>query len=319
MPPPPMPAAPATRAAGGCDPDPDRAIVATIILTWNQRDKALRVLASLSACGYADANILLWDNGSEDGTLDAVRAAYPKVLVHRSPRNLGVASGRNAAAELAVQTFSASHFLFLDNDMTVTEGFLEALLEPFANASAVAQSQSKILALEDPTRIFSAGGTRIFFHRGAVRPVGAGETDSGQYDQEVRCLPSGGATMVRADVFAELGGFDTVFNPYGPEDLDFSLRVVKAGYHGRYAPNSVVYHEEKRSFEGGKYTPAFTTNRTRQFMILLKRHASAPQKLAFYLWGMPVTFVRVLYREIRLGNGQVILGMLRGLIRSART
>lgn len=289
--------------------------VAIVILTWNQRELTLRALASLADCGYADASILLWDNGSEDDTVAAVRESFPQVLVHRSPVNLGVASGRNAAAQMAVQEFGASHLLFLDNDMTVTEGFVEALLEAFERDPTVAQAEAKILTMHDPGTIFCAGGTLVSFWRGRIRPAGAGEPDDGRYDTEGRCLPSGGATMVRADVFGQLGGFDAAFNPYGPEDVDFSLRVAAAGYKGWYVPRSVIYHETKDAQDETRQAAGFNADRTRHFLTLLGRHASPVQKLGFFLLGMPATFFRVLRRQ---GNAKSLAGMVRGLIRAAR-
>jgi GT2 family glycosyltransferase len=44
--------------------------------------------------------------------------------------------------------------------------------------------------------------------------------------------------MVRADIFQQLNGFDPLFGPFGPEDLDFSLRLQKAGYLALYIPQA---------------------------------------------------------------------------------
>jgi GT2 family glycosyltransferase len=107
------------------------ASIVVIMLTVNQREKTLRALASFHASTHPPFKLLLWDNGSEDGTAEAVQQAFQEVLVHHHATNLGVASGRNAAAELAIKRFDPSHLLFIDNDMIVDPNLSQALLEPF--------------------------------------------------------------------------------------------------------------------------------------------------------------------------------------------
>ena len=117
-----MPAEPRTKAAVS---------VAVVMLTFNQRDTTLRALGSFTPEERASAHFLLWDNGSSDGTIEAVRRHFPEVHTHLSERNLGVASGRNAGAALAMQLFQPTHLLFLDNDLVMTPGFIGALLNAF--------------------------------------------------------------------------------------------------------------------------------------------------------------------------------------------
>ena len=70
--------------------------------------------------------------------------------------------------------------------------------------------------------------------------MGFGEIDHGQHDRETSCVACGGAMMTRTEVFEELGGFDSGFDPVGPEDLDYSLRLQKAGYLALYAPAAMA-------------------------------------------------------------------------------
>lgn len=289
--------------------------VAIVILTWNQRDTTLRCLGSLADCGYALSRAIVWDNGSADGTVGAIRCSFPDVTVKRSEKNLGVASGRNAAAAVAMEMFRPAYLLFLDNDMLFTPGFVEALLEPFGRERNLAQTTAKILQIEDNRRVNAAGGAAVNFSFGTITPVGYGEIDTGQFDVPRHCLPNGGGTMVRADVFSRLNGFDSVFDPYGPEDIDLSLRARKAGYLSLYIPNAVIYHEHDRSMNDGKFDEVYTSNKLQHWMIILGRHASPAQKLAFYCIGGPVGLIRVAFRELRQGNLSALRGMVSGLRR----
>lgn len=286
--------------------------IAVIVLTVNQRDRTARCLGSLLASEQPPPHVIVWDNGSQDGTGEAIRAAFPEVLVHHHPVNLGVASGRNAAAALAIQAFNPSYLLFLDNDMLLEPGFVSALLRPFLEDARIGQTQAKLRFMHDRQRINDGGGCRINFALGRTRPVGFGEMDRGQFDAPKPCIACGGAMMVRADIFNQLGGFDALFDPFGPEDLDFSLRLAKAGYQALYVPQAVAYHEVSHTFGGG-YSENYARHKSRHWLAFLQRHASPAEKLGFILLGAPYLVLRLMVREGRKGN----LGAMRGWLRGA--
>jgi GT2 family glycosyltransferase len=289
--------------------------IAVIMLTVNQREKTARCVSSFLGLADPPEHTVVWDNGSCDGTADYLREKFPRILVHQHPANLGVASGRNAAAKLAINTFNPSHLLFIDNDMMVMPDFTQALLAPFQNGDTkLAQTSAKIKIMRDPARLDAAGGCNVQFWRGQTTPTGNGEIDRGQYDRPMRCIAFGGATLFRADVFQELGGFDPIFDPYGPEDLDFSLRARKAGYHALYVPAAVVLHEGSQTFENKQYTEKYLGNKTRHWFTFMRRHASITEKLAFYMVGGPYTLARMLVRESKKGNVSALKGLVRGLL-----
>ena len=294
--------------------DTSTACIAVVMLTMNQCDKTMQCLASLHEIKEPDFRILLWDNGSQDGTAETVAAAFPEVMVHHHPTNLGVAAGRNAAAELAIRTFAPSHLLFLDNDMVLEPDFVRALFAPFAQDPLIAQTQAKLRFMKDPQRLNDGGGCRIQFWLGRTRPVGYGELDRGQFDTPTRCVACGGAMMVRTDVFQELEGFDVAFNPFGPEDLDFSLRVYKRGYYALYVPQAVAYHEVSHSVEGGEYTENYARHKAQHWWLFMKRHASFGEWIGFVCIGAPYRLGRMIVREGRRGNLAALRGIARGCL-----
>lgn len=283
---------------------------AVIILTIDQRERTLECLASLMTLEEPIFRVIVWDNGSQDGTAAAIQEAFPTVSVHHHPDNLGVASGRNAGAELAIETWQPSHLLFLDNDMLVEPGFVGALLRPFAEYNRVGQTQAKLRFIDERDRLNDGGGAKIDFVLWQVTPVGYGEIDRGQHDTVEECIACGGAMMVRTDVFQELGGFDPTFDPFGPEDLDFSLRLREAGYRALYVPHAVAYHSVSHTFGAG-YSEDYARHKPRHWFTFMRRHASPAQQVGFFLLGAPYLTMRAILREGRKGN----LGALRGLAR----
>lgn len=296
---------------------PDNPRIAVIILTVNQRDQTLRCLEHLRKdhATPPDFDITVWDNGSHDDTAAAVREADPAATVLVSETNLGVAGGRNAAAKVVIEKDNPEYLLFLDNDMSVCPGFVGALAAPFndENGAAIGQTQAKLRLSDDPERLNDGGGCHIRFWLGRTRPVGFGERDQGQYDTPARCQACcGGAMMVRTDLFVELDGFDETFNPFGPEDLDFSLRLQERGYEAWYIPEAMAFHDVNHTVGAG-FSEDYAALRSRHWLRLMRRHATALDWIGFFVIGIPSIALRVLFREGRKSN----LGALRGLIRGA--
>jgi GT2 family glycosyltransferase len=294
----------------------EKAVV--VMLTLNQRETTLRALRSMSPEERQRFPVLLWDNGSSDGTVEAVAKEFPEVYVHHHPENLGVASGRNAGAKLAIERFDPTHLLFLDNDMVLQPGFAEALLAPFRDDDRIGQTQAKLLYLDDPERINDGGGCQINFWVGRTDPVGFKEIDRGQCDAVAPCISCGGAMMVRADLFQQLGGFDSIFDPFGPEDLDFSLRLQALGYKALYIPSAVAYHAVNHTFEGGEYTAVYARSKAKHWLRFLRRHGTPVQKLGFALAGAPLIALRMTVRELLRGNPGAVIGSFRGLFEALR-
>jgi hypothetical protein len=287
--------------------------IVVIILTYNQRQKTLKCLSTLFAGEDIHFRVLIWDNHSQDDTLTAVELTFPAVVTHYSKSNLGVARGRNAAGTKAIRELGATHLLFLDNDIEVDTGFIKALYEPFEGDTGLGQTQAKLRFLHDRGLINDGGGAQINFVFWRVKPVGFGEFDSGQYDTPRPCISCGGAMMVRSDVFQQLGGFDPLFGPFGPEDLDFSLRLQKAGYKAMFIPKAVGYHQVSHTYGEG-YSEEYARHKSRHWLLFMRRHANIWQKLTFYFFGAPILLVQVFIREARRGNLRAVRGLVGGIL-----
>ena len=289
-------------------------MIVVLILTYNQRDKTIECLSTLLGNEDRSFKVLVWDNGSQDGTVSIVGNTFQEVMTHYSPVNLGVASGRNASAQMAIDELGATHLLFLDNDILVEPGFVKSLYEPFMVDECIGQTQAKLRFMHDRNRINDGGGAQINFVFWRVKPVGFGELDLGQHDTPHPCISCGGAMMVRTDIFRQLNGFDPFFDPFGPEDLDFSLRLQEAGYKAFYIPQAVGYHQVSHTFGKG-YSEEYARHKSRHWLIFMRRHATRTQKIAFYLFGLSFLTIKVFWREIGKGNWKALRGLVRGFLK----
>ena len=111
-----------TRVAGERVPT-----VAALVLNYNGRDITLQALASLEAMSYPACELIHIDNGSGDGSSEAVAAAHPNVTQIRVEENQGVVYGMNKGIELAVDR-GVDYLLLLNNDIEVEPDFLDELV-----------------------------------------------------------------------------------------------------------------------------------------------------------------------------------------------
>jgi len=290
--------------------------VAVVILTCNQREVTLRCLSSFEDVDQGGIGIFVWDNGSTDGTKETIEERFPDVAVRRSAQNLGAAGGRNAGAKTAKELWDPKFLLFLDNDTVVTKGFIQDLRTPFRESSGIGISTPKILQLDDPERVDVAGGCRVQFHLGQTPTIGHGEIDQGQYDEKCDCVPGSTTILVKRDVFELIDGFDTDYDPYGLEDIDFSLRVREAGYRCLYVPDAVIYHEGTQTFEEGEYSRDYARQKAKNWYRFVQKHANPFEKAAFWLVGVPLRLLSAALREVRRGNVGAVAGLVSGGLRT---
>lgn len=272
--------------------------VRIIVLTHNQKDKTLRCLSSLQNIDYKNYAILLIDNGSTDNTIESVKQEFSEINVVYSERNLGVAGGRNKGAEIS-QKLNPDYFLFLDNDTVVEKDFLINLVSISENSEDIAIVTPKIMSFGRPGIIYGAGGCDIKFWLGRTSHVGYNQRDTGQFDMNKECISSGGCMLVKSKVFFELGGFDSQYNPYGPEDLDFVLRAKEKKYKCMYVYNSVIYHDPepgKTIYQSRYYQ--YAKRKLKLLKMFIEQHASWSERNVFLYLIFPLLYFKAILKNI---------------------
>lgn len=219
-----------------------------VIVNWNSGDQLRECLASVGDVLERDgvaANVIVVDNASDDGSCEGLPDGLP-LTVARNRRNVGFAAACNQGADLGV----APHILFLNPDTRLFPGALSAPLDFLAcpENGRVAICGLKMLDISGavvrqcarfPTlgMIFSkaVGATLLWPSRG-MRMLEWDHLDSRRVDQVM-----GAFFLVRRRVFEALEGFDLRFWLYF-EDVDFSLRAHRLGWHSHYLSEAAIFH-----------------------------------------------------------------------------
>ncbi len=216
---------------------------AVVILNWNGERHLREFLPSVVQHTPQWVDIVVADNGSTDCSLELLRSNFGGVKIVELDRNYGFAAGYNEA----LKRIDYDYYILLNSDVEVTKGWCEPLLEELYTNPDVGALSPKILSYNEPTKFEYAGASGGYidilgypFCRGRILDVT--EQDTGQYDDPRDLFwVSGAAFVVRAELFAKMGGFDEDFFAH-MEEIDLCWRMQLRGYRVRIIPQSVVYH-----------------------------------------------------------------------------
>lgn len=248
---------------------PEAASRAVILLySWNKAELTRQTLASLARTDMGGARVLALDNGSADGTGEAMEASAglfaPGALrVIRLPVNVGAPAARNWL--IAQPEAQAAEFaVFLDDDVILPERWLLRLLgELEANPAAGAAGCRIVSATPPPSlqsadyQLFAPSGREATM-RGLPEHVNvfdncAGALDFGLYSYARPAVHvSGCCHALRLAALRDLGGFDIRYSPTQFDDLDRDLRSAAAGRPAVYAGDVAVAHVQHSSLAKAK-------------------------------------------------------------------
>jgi GT2 family glycosyltransferase len=257
-------------------------LVYIIVLTWNGREDTIACLKSLQEITYPNYRILLVDNASTDGTVEAIRRDFPAVEVLVNESNFRFAGGNNAGIRHAVAN-GADYILLLNNDTTVAPDFLTELVRAIHGDEHLGMASPKIYYYDQPRRIWFAGG-RIEWWRGWFSHIGIREDDRGQYNAPARVdYLTACCVLVKRTVIERVGVLDEGYFMYG-EDADWSIRAARAGYGLQYVPSAAIWHKLSVS-SGGHFSWFKNWNKLKSQIRLVRRYAKA------YHWlTIPIAF-----------------------------
>lgn len=276
--------------------------VAVLIVTRNRRRDLLESLDAVAALDHpADRlEVLVLDNGSQDGTAEAVEAwrrapagrRLGRVECVRSPDNLGAAAARN---RLAARASPASELFFvLDDDAVPEPAFLQHMRAALGDDPAVGVVGGRIVAFDDPARDLAGAGF-IDWRLGRFREVPA--TATTDCDFVITC-----ATVVRPTAFRAAGGFDEDYFVYH-EDVDFCVRVARQGFRVRYEPAARARHKVP---PGKSRTPERLYYLLRNKYLFLHKHLPPRRHpLAWLAYGTAL-IPRMLLQSVAVNRGLAV-------------
>jgi GT2 family glycosyltransferase len=216
------------------------------MLAWNGIDFTLACLASIpAAVGRLKIETILVDNGSTDGSPDAVAKQFPGVKLVRNDMNCGFSIAVNQGVDLA----TGRYLLVLNNDTRIVPGSLEAVVS-FMDQHPDAGIVTPQLIYEDGRLQNSIANfpsfQEIFIGKTILRLLFPGKYPSKltAFTQPVEVESVVGAAMfVRKEVVDKIGGIDEGFFIFF-EETDWCLRSFRAGWKAYLLPDAKLIHHQ---------------------------------------------------------------------------
>jgi len=252
--------------------------VFTVILNTNRKEDTLACLASLRETGFARHTVLVLDNDSSDGSVDAIRISFPEVEVIRLDKNLGYAGNNNVGIEAALKR-GADWVFLLNEDTIVAPDCLRYLVEIGESEAAIGIVGPMVYHYDRPDLVQSAGG--LLGAAWQSTHLGQNETDSGRFaEPHAVDWISGCAIMVRRAAIEQVGMIDARFFYYW-EETEWCVRAAKAGWTIVHVPQAKVWHKGVRP--DYRPQPHVTYYNTRNRLLLLRKH-HAPLRAWIGAW-----------------------------------
>jgi len=187
-----------------------------------------------------DAEIIVVDNNSEDGSCNMVKALFPNVKLIENKKNFGFSKGNN----IGVSQAKGDYICILNPDTVVAEDTFSKLLKFVENKEKLGIAGCKLINgagefLPESKRnipYINAAFKKLLGNSKDYYANHLNENETGKANVLV-----GAFMFMKRDVYNEVGGFDEDYFMYG-EDIDLSYKVLKAGYNNYYFGDTTIIH-----------------------------------------------------------------------------
>lgn len=273
-----------------------------IILNWNGGKDTVECLRSVDKIDYPKFEIVVVDNGSTDGSVEAIRKRFPHVTLLENGQNLGYAAGNNVGIRHGLAN-GAGYILLLNNDTVVDPQLLSHLVQAADEHPEAGIYQPKICFFSDPRRIWF-GAVRWVPSEGLLVVENQGEIDPGdEGPARPTAFACGCALFFRAAVAQDVGLFDPRFFLCW-EEIDWCFRAQENGYQCLFVPSAKVYHKVSASIGTGSLMRRYFD--FRNHLLWAQRNLPAPARHKVHQRS---------FRLLRKIPRRIVGGLVRGVVR----
>lgn len=220
-------------------------LTVSVVLNWRKPRMTATAVQSLLSSVDVNHHIIVVDNGSEDSSVDFLRAEFPDVTVIAGKHNLGFSGGCNLGLREGL-AMGADYLGLINNDLLVEKESLAEAIKGLESNPKFGAVTGKIYSSQ-PDLIWQAGGY-IDHWRVMGMANGFFELDTGQFDEPCTTgWASGAMTVFRAQALEAIGLLPEEYF-FGQEEWDYSTNLIKHSYQIGYVPTFVGHHGNGSSY-----------------------------------------------------------------------
>ncbi|MCM8830478.1 MAG: glycosyltransferase, partial [Candidatus Omnitrophica bacterium] len=214
--------------------------ISIVVLSFNKVEHTIRCIESIKNTIHCNYEIILFDNASNKETIDILHSTFskdPRVKIIFSPKNLGCPRGRKKAITFA----DGDYVITLDNDIVVTDGWIEELITRVEEDKYIAGACCKVIFPDEKIQ-YNGGSFTVrddFIEFSLIDAWKNAKELSTMRKVDCDWIP-GGATLYKREIYEKIKICENYENAY--EDNDFSLNVKKLGYKLVNCPTAKVIH-----------------------------------------------------------------------------
>lgn len=278
--------------------------ISIIIINWNTKELLLGCLESIEKEGSeCSLEVVVVDNGSVDGSVEAARENYPRVKLIQNGRNLGFAKANN----IGIEASTGRYVCLVNSDVKVMPACFAKLVDYMDTNNSIGIIGPKILwpdmSLQDSCRRFPnlwnnlceilylnklfpklevfGGEHMIFFPHDRMIKV----------DGLVGCF-----LMIRRSALTEVGLFDERFFIYS-EEIDLCKRFRKSGWEIVFYPDAQAIHYGRASSSQDPSRFSFEQHRSR--LQYWEKHSGSVSRTVFVFLMIIRHIVKIFYDAVR--------------------
>lgn len=276
--------------------------VSIVLPNWNGEALLLKNLDEVIRASNG-AEIIVSDDASTDGSVLMLKEKFPDVIVVVNRTQQGFSGNVNSGVARA----GGDIVVLLNTDVRPKKNFLDALLPHF----------------DDPT-VFAVGSLERSHEKEGIVERGRGLAwwekgyfihSKGMVSEGSTAWVSGGSGAYRKSMWDEIGGMDTLYNPFYWEDIDLSYTARKAGFQTLFEPKSIVEHFHEEGMIKTRYS-SFDVKKIayrNQFFFIWKNLSDLRILLLHMIW-TPIRLLQALF----YGDIMMILGFVYALLQLPR-
>jgi GT2 family glycosyltransferase len=250
------------------------------ILNWNGGDKTLECLRSVFELDYQAYSVVVWDNGSIDGSPRRIANCFPQATLVESATNLGFCGGHNAVITDGLRK-GFDYFWVLNNDSIVSPQSLSQLVECMEGDRQIGLASPIIYFRDQPERIQFCGAWLNLARQDYTKATSLDQVHREEGSAPQRMVLYGTALVLRRDVAEQVGVFNERYFAYY-EDIELSFRSARAGFINKVVGDACVWHEQPATghkpahffyyMTRNAYWFWWAASRTVDRLALLRRH-----------------------------------------------